>query len=299
MFSCLVIGTELISQHIVSYLLKQGVEVYVLSSTKSSQNLEQVKYIEGDLWDIELLEKLISKVSYVVHTDEHSQEKNKNNLYRKHVIGTGNIVNLCLKHKIKKLCHISSIMSISNQDSIQDSISVDETNTFSIDGEDTSRYSMLKFWSEQEVWRGVAEGLQAVILNPSTVLNLMPKKGLLDTSLKLSYVDGDDLAKACFLVLNDKVNAERFIVSAGQISYYDLFALVASKTGKKLYKSKIPRFLTRLISHVFGLKAAYGECVSSDKQYTSLKLKEYFDFEFRSLEQSISVLFEASKCKKV
>ena len=68
-----------------------------------------------------------------------------------------NIVNLCIKNKIKKLSHVSSVATLGYN--IKE---IDENNYW--DGnKHKSAYAISKYGAEMEVWRGVQEGVESVL----------------------------------------------------------------------------------------------------------------------------------------
>ena len=90
--------------------------------------------------------------------------------------------------------------------------------------------------SEQEVWRGIEEGLNSVIVNPSVILgpgdwtkgsSQMFEKvwsGLKFYSTgSTGYVDVLDVAECLIKLLNSAIINERFILNAGQMKYREVF----------------------------------------------------------------------------
>ena len=94
----------------------------------------------------------------------HKEDKQK--LLKINAQGTANIVNACLEHQIGRLCHVSSIAALGDS---QDGEPIDESHLWS-KSSSPSPYSFSKFRGEMEVWRGIHEGLQAVIVNPSIII---------------------------------------------------------------------------------------------------------------------------------
>jgi hypothetical protein len=80
-------------------------------------------------------------------------------MMRTNVGGTANIVNVCLEKNIP-LCHVSSIAALGRSNS---DAPINENDIWQTAAR-RSAYSFSKYKSEMEVWRGIAEGLQAVIV---------------------------------------------------------------------------------------------------------------------------------------
>ena len=71
-----------------------------------------------------------------------------------------------MSQNIKKLGYVSSIAALSRY---EDNDEVTEENYWKPNAKN-SNYAISKYLSEQEVWRGIQEGLPAVIINPSVIL---------------------------------------------------------------------------------------------------------------------------------
>ena len=82
-------------------------------------------------------------------------------MHRINVKGTSNIINACLENNIKKLGFVSSVAAIGRKGNGIYS----ESNNW-VESGDNSYYAISKYKAENEVWRGIQEGLNAVITNP-------------------------------------------------------------------------------------------------------------------------------------
>jgi dihydroflavonol-4-reductase len=140
---------------------------------------------------------------------------------------------------------------------------IDETKMFSHSAFDTS-YGLAKFLAEQEVWRGYAEGLNVAIINPSTIIghgdkmkssmqlferirfNKMPYYPLGSTG----WVDIVDVAKATINCLSSNINGQRYIISAENIGYKDVFDLIASSIGQKYNGKPLTPFLSSFLIRI-------------------------------------------------
>src|SRR6202012_3357226 len=103
-----------------------------------------------------------------------------------------------------------------------------------------SAYGLSKYMAEMEVWRGIGEGLNAVIVNPGVILGAGHEQDLAVQLMKIvykgfpfyprgitSWVGADDVVKALTMLMASDVEAERFIISEGNFSYRDIFTLMA------------------------------------------------------------------------
>lgn len=152
--------------------------------------------------------------------------------------GTANLVNAALFCQVPKFIHISSIAAIGRK-KLEDHI--DEKVLFSHSPYDTT-YGLSKFLAEQEVWRGHAEGLQVTVLCPSMVLgagNFKSSSPKLFTKISEGlkfyplgtngWVDVRDVATAVYQVLMSDHDGQRFIISAQNLKFQDVFSKIAVK----------------------------------------------------------------------
>src|SRR5690606_19437736 len=172
-------GTGLIGSHLLFRLLESGERVRALYRSKES--LEKVSrvfgyysdrpgelmargaWFQGDITDsisLDMAFEWIQKVNHAAGLVSFDP-KGRRALEKINVQGTANVVNLCLKHRVEKLCHISSISAIGP--SKKGKIATEE-NPWG-EGSNTA-YGKSKTEGELEVWRGSQEGLKVVILNP-------------------------------------------------------------------------------------------------------------------------------------
>jgi len=247
-------GTGFIGAHLLYHLVNSGKNIRALKRKSSSLDLIQkifgyytpesdellkkIEWIEGDVLDIYSLLDAFEGIEHLYHTAAvvsfHPKDKTK--LVRTNAEGTKNVVNAALDRKVGKLCHVSSIGALGRADG---SGLVDETRHWS--SKKSSVYSTSKHEAEREVWRGIAEGLNAVIVNPSIVLGPgnwdagSPQvfqtmwKGLkFYTGGTNGFVDVNDVAKAMILLMESCISGERFILNAENIAYKQFFEWMAT-----------------------------------------------------------------------
>ena len=161
-------------------------------------------------------------------------------MLRINVQGTANVVNCCIDANIEKLVHVSSNSAIGRDSTNQN---INENATWN-SSKYNSNYALSKYESELEVWRGVAEGLNAAIINPSLIIGsgflhegtsaFIPK---IENGLKYNptgtsgFIDVRDVANIAHLLMHSDITAERFILSAETISYKDFFSMISKNLG--------------------------------------------------------------------
>jgi nucleoside-diphosphate-sugar epimerase len=140
------------------------------------------------------------------------------------------------------LCHVSSIAAIGRggaEDLITEKTSW-KTSRYN------SHYAVSKYGAEREVWRGIEEGLSAVIVNPAIILGYGETdsgtarifhsvwKGLHIYPGGINgFVDVLDVVKAMILLMKNGISGERYILSVDNISYKQLFSDIAAALGKR------------------------------------------------------------------
>jgi nucleoside-diphosphate-sugar epimerase len=278
-------------------------------STEAEKHFNQIEWFEGDLLDTSIFDDLLKGVEQVFHCaalvsfDPADQQK----LMRINVTGTANLVDALIEIPGAYLCHVSSIAAIGAQ---EDGRAADETTAWKYDA-GTSNYSLSKYNSEREVWRGMAEGLNVVIVNPSVILGpgdwhsgssalfSLAHKGMpFFTNGTTGYVDVRDVAEVMMQLADMKVVGERFIVSAGNMSYRDFFTIAAIALQSKPPRYKISPWMGELAWRFYTLKGwltgtkpsitrETARNAQKVRSYTSAKLIALTGFKFIPLEESI------------
>jgi dihydroflavonol-4-reductase len=199
--------------------------------------LEQVEWLPADLTDKAEMTELLEGADELYHcaAKVSFQARDKKEMYRVNTEAVKNIVNCCLGQGNIRLLHVSSIAAIGGPDREV----FDETSGWP--ARSRSVYARTKTLGEFEVWRGITEGLQAVIVNPSVILGPGPwqqssarffdvvYKGLNYYTLgETGFVDVQDVVSAMILLMRSEITGERFILNAANMSYKALFEKIAA-----------------------------------------------------------------------
>ena len=201
-------------------------------------------WVTGDLLNLPLLEEQLADHEVIINlaAEVSFSTRNKKQLLQNAVSSTANLINAALYNGIKKVIHVSSVAAIGRRKKID---YIDESIFFSHSTYDTT-YGLTKFLAEQEVWRGHAEGIDATVLCPSLILGsgnwqsssiqLFEKiyKGLRYFPLGTTgWVNVEDVATAVLKSIEGDYTGERFIISADNHSYKEVFELIAASIGVK------------------------------------------------------------------
>lgn len=323
-------GTGLVGAHLLYELANSGLRVKALRrqqsntewvkkifsyyTSKADTLFAQIEWVEGDILDYLSLEEALNGVTSIFHCaavvsfhgDDHDMMLNNN------VKGTGNLIDAAIHNGVKRFCHISSIAALGKT---QDGSEITEE-TYWTPSKRKSGYSLSKFFSEMEVWRGIEEGLDAVIVNPSIIMGPgnweigSPKlfqsiwKGLKYYTKGISgFVDVRDVVKAMILLMDEQrfeqVKSQRFILNAGNLSYQDFF----NKIADGLNKPRPRNFASDIKLHIAWQMAKAGSFftgkrpvitrdtvwgTNQNNQYSGEKIIRTTGFEYRSLDSTIA-----------
>lgn len=205
---------------------------------------DKIEWIEADVTDFDTLIQALAGVDYVYHTAAFVSfdPRERFTMNQINVGGTANLVNACLEKNVKKLCYVSSTAALGNAPA-GELITEDMIWTYS---RHLSSYSVSKYQSEMEVWRGMAEGLQAVIVNPSIIIGpgdwnksspylfTTVWKGMkFYTEGITGYVDIRDVVHAMVTLMEGDFSSERYTLSSENLSYRQVLELIASALDKK------------------------------------------------------------------
>lgn len=165
-------ATGLIGSALTHQLLDAGRTVRILHRPTSSFDLlgpaaDRVERVAGDLLDARSLYRAMDGVTHVYHVAARLEAAaGTEQLHRVNVGGTANVVNAALRAGIDRLAHVSSIAALGQP--AGEAPLIDES-TAAHPTRDSSAYARSKYQAELEIHRGIAEGLDAVLVNPSLV----------------------------------------------------------------------------------------------------------------------------------
>ncbi len=168
-------ATGLIGSAIVRMLVARGEDVRILRREQSplgllGENTERVEHVVGDVTDHFTLEEAVEGVDHVYHVAALiGTKRDFDRMLRINVGGTAAIVDAALESGVRRLVHTSSIAALGRSE--HPSGVIDETAVWQ-ESRANSAYAVSKHLSDLEVYRGIAEGLDAVMVNPSLVFGV-------------------------------------------------------------------------------------------------------------------------------
>ena len=315
-------ATGILGRVIVLELLKRGKTVR--ATKRKTSNLEEVRHsfkfytenpdeffnkiewVDIDFDDIDSLKIAVNGVEEVYHcaakVSFHPDARKK--MYRTNIDGTKNLLYACENSSVKKFCFVSSIAVL---DGFNENGMMDEDSDFNSKLEH-SAYAESKHFSEMEVWRASAEGLNVVIVNPGMIIgsgNWNESSGLIYENFTkgftfsggTSYVDVRDVAKISVELMEKNIFGERFILISENKRYSEMTNFVRNKLGKSTPKilSKSVLNFAKILNFCFGwvipsLKMANKvniDSVTNLNPVSNQKIRERLDYEFIPVEESL------------
>ena len=246
--------------------------------------------MQADILDITSLEQALDGIHQVYHCAAlvSYDPKDKYALFKCNVEGTANVVNAAINSSVEKLVHVSSVSALGR---LREKEQVNETMEWTKETSN-SEYGHTKYLAEMEVWRGIGEGLNAAIVNPSLILGAGNWDAGSTAVFKKAYaefpwftpgatgvVDVLDLVDAMQLIMNSTVSEERFIISAENIFYKDLFTQIAAAFHKRPPHKKVTPFITSLVWRIEMFKSRLSHekpLLTRETAHTAMA-KVYFD----------------------
>lgn len=306
-------ASGLLGSHLIKELLKEGKQVRALyrNTPPPASAKNNIEWVKSDILDVISLEDAMEGVQQVYHCAAvvSFNPKSKKTLSHTNIEGTANVVNACINAGVEKLLFVSSVAALGR-------IRVGEAITEKMNwSEETSNseYGKSKFLAEMEVWRGIGEGLNAVIINPVIILGAgdweKGSSGIFKSAYDefpwytegvSGFVDVQDVVTAMTKLMDSDISSERFIISGYNITYKEVFSEIAKNFGKKMPYKKVTPFLAEV---VWRLEKIKGNITGKDPLLTketarTAQAKAYFDnaklrtslpdFEYTPFEKSIA-----------
>jgi dihydroflavonol-4-reductase len=274
---------------------------------------QQIEWVDADMMDIFALEDALEGITQVYHCAAwvSLKQADKAAMIRVNVTGTANLVNLCLLHNIR-LMHVSSVAAVGTAlpgELITENHHLEET-------AENDGYAISKLESEMEVWRGVAEGLNAVIVNPSLIIG--PSAGIEGSGILFEtvrkglkfytggsngFVDVEDVAKCMIALMNSDFQAERYIINAENRNFKDMTTAIANGFGikppsilAKPWMMEIAWRATAIAGALTGTSPAIdkvaAKTASQTRRYDNAKIKEAIGVEFKDVDETIAEICE-------
>ena len=318
-------GTGLIGAHLLRQLLLNGIDVRAIKrdgsnisqvakvlayySDSDTHLAEKIEWVEADVLDVPKLAKAMDGVIGVYHcaATVSFDPRKHDHMVKVNVEGTANIVNLCLENGNIPLSFVSSVAAIGRTGTEEP---IHENTEWSQSAHNTA-YAISKKGAEMEVWRGLAEGLKASLVNPSLVVGpgiwgqsstgIFQKvwEGLPFYAPGVNgFVDVRDVVNIMIKIMSEGPHGERFVLAAENRELGEVTTIIAKEFGKKAPFIRIGPFLAALAwrfewvkSKITGVepvvtKETAGTAIHNNR-YDNSKVKKALNYEFIPIDESI------------
>jgi len=319
-------GTGLVGSHLLYQLALQNESIVAIH--RKSSNLSAVKnvfsyysddadklfanikWVEADITDIPSLAEAFIGITYVYHSAAliSFNTADYKNMRKVNIEGTANIVNLCIKNNIKKLCFVSSIAAIGKPLTDKE---ITEDNEWNVE-QNNYGYAITKYGAEIEVWRASQEGVAVVIVNPGLILGpgfWQDGPGKLFTNMYnrfkfytegiTGFVGVTDVANIMINLMKSNIKNERYILVSENDSFKNVFFAIADGLSKKRPSIKATKLLSTIAwrvswfaQKITGRKSLITKQTAQSShnkyRYSNKKISEAINFNFEPLADTIT-----------
>ena len=215
------------------------------------------KIVLGDVLRKDRLAQLLDGAEFVFHTAGLVSFDNRlrKELMQVNVVGTANLLDEAIQAGVRRLVHTSSVAAIGIPASGGIADETDEYNRF----EYNVAYSDSKHLGEVEVQNAVGLGLDAVIVNPASIVgerDVYSHFGVLMKVLKgkkiAPYVAGgmcvvgvDDVVEGQIAAMRSGVTGARYILGGENLSFKELFTQIAEVVDANPPNVRVPLWSAR------------------------------------------------------
>jgi dihydroflavonol-4-reductase len=238
-------------------LLKQKHELTVLVNnfTRSIKELD-VEQVQGNLLDPESLRNLADGSEILIHLAASISITGDRSILETNFNGTQNVIKAVKDSQVKRLIHFSSIHAISH-DPLDETL--DETRSLVL--KDKIIYNRSKAMAEQAVLDAVAGGLDAMIINPTSVVGpndfkpsligqaiLQLYRGKMPALIPGGYdwVDVRDVVSGTISAIEKGRTGESYLLSGHYVSLADLYNLLTNLKGNGKNLPVLPSWLAEI-----------------------------------------------------
>ena len=220
-------------------------------------------FATGDLRDAASVRNAMTGVRYLFHVaaDYRLWARNPDELTQTNVAGTRLLMQEAMRAGVERVVYTSSVATLAAR---ADGVSADETMPLA-EADAIGVYKRSKVAAERAVEALIAEGLPAVIVNPSTPIGPRDVKptptgriiveaasgrmpAFVDTGLNMVHVD--DVAEGHFAAFERGRIGERYVLGGQNATLADILATVAGAVGRRPPRIRIPRQALMPFAHV-------------------------------------------------
>ena len=254
-------STGFIGSHLCRALLEAGYRVRAFHRQTSSLDLLrhlEVEHAIGDVAQPQTLSAALAGVDVVFHAaSKVDYWRGSDGMYAITVGGTRNVLQAALNAGVQRVIYTSSVAALGVPSS-QSSQPINENHAWNYRPE-WWRYGHAKHLAERQVQSAVAQGLDAVIVNPSMVLGsgdihrisgeivVQVARGIVRFGIPggMNAIHIDDVARGQILALEHGRTGERYILGGENDTFLHFIQKTAEVVGRRPPTLIIPSWFLR------------------------------------------------------
>ena len=264
-------ATGFVGSHLADKLLEKNYEVYCLRRKTSSTKWldgKNVRYVDGDLFSNEALEKCIKEMNYIFHVAGVVKAKTKEGFFHDNYESTKNLLEITniVNPNIKKFIFVSSLAATGP--AMTEKPTDENTKPAPI-----TTYGISKLKAEEEVLK-YKDKFPVTIISPPAVFGPRDTEILIYfktfsrglnsiigfDAKYLSLVYVEDLADGIILAAeSDKANGQKYFLSFDKAYNWDEIGNITSKLlGKKAIKIRLPHSVVYSVGYLAELFSTFS-----------------------------------------
>jgi len=249
--------------HLANQLLDNGWKVHAFDRTSAKADRLKARgavFVEGSITDADAVAAALpEKAEAVFHVAGNTSLWGRNNAAqtKDNVEGTRTMVRAALSKKIGRFVYTSSFAVYGFHDTVVSEDMQRRADTSKIN------YFISKFFAEQEVKKGVEQGLDAVILNPANIMGPHDVRNWAQLFLmieneklpgappgKASFCHVREAARAHIAAFENGRTGHNYLLGGADTTYLELIRKIALVHGRKAPKKTTPAWLLRAVARL-------------------------------------------------
>ncbi|MCS6933935.1 MAG: NAD-dependent epimerase/dehydratase family protein [Chitinophagales bacterium] len=308
-------ATGFLGSYLVKHLLKHGEKVRATYRPGSDFSLlgdakEQVEWVEADVLDVCALQEAMRGINHLYHCAAVVSflPREYEVMMKVNVEGTANVMNIAMYAGVKKVMHVSSVAALGfpNSNKVIDENHIDPSIN------NRPAYYVSKHYGEREAWRAAAEGLEVVVVCPSTILGAgwwdeppnsifrLVHEGLnFYTGATHGFVDVRDTAACMYeLMQSGQSSRKRFIITSANMTLKSIIDLISESLGVSPPRVHAGDVLLGVAWRLEGIKSLItgkspvitrdmANISATSFSFSNRKISEFLGYTFRPVEDTI------------